>query len=58
MLTTLLITILVAGVLLWAISAIPAIDPTMKQIARVVIIVVVAIILIKLLVPLLSGALP
>ena len=39
----LVLAILVAGVLLWGLKQFPAIDPTLKQIAWVVIIVCVAL---------------
>lgn len=42
----------VAGVLLWAISAWPNLDPTIKQIMRIVVIVFVCLWLISLFVPL------
>ncbi len=35
-----IVILLIVGVLLWAINAMPAIDPTMKQIIRIVVIVV------------------
>lgn len=44
-----ILVLLVVGVLLWGLSAIPAIDPTIKQFIRVAIIVVVAIWLIYIL---------
>lgn len=34
-----IVILLVAGTLLWAVGAWPAIDPTMKQIIRIIIIV-------------------
>lgn len=39
----LIVIILIAGVLVWAIDQLPAIDPTFKQVAKVIIIVVLAI---------------
>jgi hypothetical protein len=42
-LVSLIVVILVAGVLVWAIDQLPAIDPTFKQVAKVIIIVVLAI---------------
>jgi type IV secretory pathway TrbL component len=50
----LLIVLLIAGLILWAISQFP-LDPTIQRLVRVVIIVVVVIYLIYVLVPLLSG---
>jgi type IV secretory pathway TrbL component len=50
----LLIVLLIAGLILWAISQFP-LDPTIARIVRVVIIVVVVIYLIYALVPLLGG---
>lgn len=50
--------LLVVGVLLWGLSAIPVIDPTVKQFIRVAIIVVVAIWLIYILASVLGGASP
>jgi low temperature requirement protein LtrA len=35
-----IVILLVVGVLLWAVNAMPAIDPTMKQIIRIVVVVV------------------
>ena len=39
----LIVVLLIAGVLLWALTQFPAIDPTIKQIVKVIIIVIVAI---------------
>jgi hypothetical protein len=50
----LLIVLLIAGLVLWAISQFP-LDPTIQRLVRVVIIVVVVIYLIYVLVPLLGG---
>jgi hypothetical protein len=47
--------LLVVGVLLWGLNAIPAIDPTIKQFIKVAIIVVVAIWLIYVLAAVLGG---
>jgi hypothetical protein len=38
MLIQIIVVLIVVGVVLWAIQAMPAIDPTMKQIIRVIII--------------------
>lgn len=35
-----IVILIVVGVLLWAIQAMPAIDPTMKQIIRILVVVV------------------
>ncbi len=51
-----LAVILIAGVVLWALTQFPAIDPTLVQIVRVIIIVVVAIMVIKFLVVFLGGS--
>lgn len=45
-LITIVVALLIAGVLVWAIDAMPAIDPTFKQVAKIIIIVVVVIIVI------------
>jgi hypothetical protein len=50
--------LLVVGVLLGGLSALPAIDPTVKQFIRVAIIVVVAIWLIYVLAAVLGGSGP
>jgi hypothetical protein len=50
----LLIVLLIAGLILWAISQFP-LDPTIVRMVRVIIIVVVVIYLIYALVPLLGG---
>jgi type IV secretory pathway TrbL component len=50
----LLIVLLIAGVVLWAISQFP-IDPTIARVIRVVVIVVIVIYLIYAIVPLLAG---
>lgn len=42
-LITVIVALLVVGVLLWALNALPFIDPNMKQIVRVLVIVVVAL---------------
>lgn len=42
-LVQLILVLLLVGVLLWGLNAIPAVDPTIKQFIRVAIIVVVAI---------------
>jgi hypothetical protein len=47
--------VIIAGVLLWAINAFPAIDATMKQIARVLIIVMVVIVVLYFLFGLFAG---
>lgn len=47
--------LLIAGVLLWALSAIPGIDPTIKQIVRIIIIAVIAIYAIYFLFGLFAG---
>jgi len=36
-------SIVIAGVVLWGLQAMPAIDPTLKQIAKIVIVVVLVI---------------
>jgi len=36
-------SIVVAGVVLWGLQALPALDPTLKQVARIVIIVVLVV---------------
>ena len=43
------VALLIAGVLVWAIDAMPAIDPTFKQVSKVIIIVVVVIFVILVL---------
>lgn len=48
-------TVIIAGVLLWALNAFPAIDPTMKQIARVLIILVVVIMVLYFLFGMFAG---
>lgn len=35
-----IVILLVVGVLLWAVNAMPAIDPTMKQIIKILVVVV------------------
>ena len=49
-------TIIIAGVLLWALNAFPAIDPTMKQIARVLIILFVVLTVLYFLFNLFAGS--
>lgn len=39
----LIVAVLIAGVLVWAIDQLPAIDPSFKQVAKVIIIVVLVI---------------
>lgn len=53
----LIVVIAIAGVLLWAISAFPALDATLKQIIRILVIVVVAIYVIMFVAGLFSGGL-
>ena len=38
-----IVAVLIAGVLVWGLDQLPAIDPTFKQVAKVIIIVVVVI---------------
>lgn len=47
--------VIIAGVILWALNAFPAIDPTMKQIARILIILVVVILVLYFLFGLVAG---
>lgn len=49
MLITIVVTILVVGLLLWAVASLPFIDASMKQLARVVIIVAAVLWLLKVL---------
>ncbi len=51
MLIQLIVVLLVVGVVLWAISAFPAIDPTMKQIIRVIVILVAVLYVINVFFP-------
>jgi len=51
----LVLVLLIAGVLLWAISALPVIDPTIKQFIRIILIVIVAIYVLYFLFGLLVG---
>ena len=51
----LVLVLLIAGVLLWAISALPAIDPTIKQFIRIILIVIVAIYVIYFLFGMFAG---
>jgi hypothetical protein len=51
----LLVVLLIAGLVLWAVSQFP-LDPTIVRLIRVVVIVVVVIYLIYAVVPLLGGA--
>lgn len=48
-LITVVIALLIIGVLLWALNALPFIDPNIKQIIRVLVIVIVALWLIGVL---------
>lgn len=48
-LITVVLSLLVVGVLLWALSALPFIDANIKQIIRVIVIVIVALWLIGVL---------
>jgi len=50
--------LLIVGVLLWGLSRIPAIDPTIKQFIRIAIIVVVAIWLIYIMMGLFGAGFP
>jgi hypothetical protein len=43
MIISLVITVLVLGVLWWAIDALPGIDPTFKQIAKIILVVATVI---------------
>jgi len=47
--------IIIAGVLLWGLQNLPAVDATLKQIARIIIIVVLVIWAVYVLVGLLQG---
>jgi hypothetical protein len=47
--------VIIAGVCLWALNAFPAIDPTMKQIARVLIILFVVILVLYFLFSMVGG---
>lgn len=47
---------LIAGVVLWAVSALPALDATVKQFIRVIIIVLLAIYVIYFLFSIFAGA--
>ena len=47
--------VIIAGVVLWALNSFPAIDPTMKQIARVLIIVLVVVMVLYFLFGLFAG---
>lgn len=38
-----IVVILIAGVLVWGLDSLPAIDPTFKQVAKIIIIVIVVI---------------
>jgi hypothetical protein len=40
LLITIVVVLLVVGILLWGLNALPGIDPTIKQIIRVVVIVI------------------
>ncbi len=51
-----LAAVLIAGVLVWALDALPGIDPAFKQVARVIIIAVLMIYVILLLFGWLAGA--
>jgi hypothetical protein len=40
LLITIVVVLLVVGILLWGLNALPGVDPTIKQIIRVVVIVI------------------
>jgi hypothetical protein len=40
LLITIVVVLLVVGILLWGLNALPGVDPTIKQIIRVVLIVI------------------
>lgn len=50
------IALLIVGVVLWAVQALPGIDPTIKQIIRVVVIVFVVIYMLYLLMGAFGGS--
>jgi len=50
--------LLIAGVLLWAVSAIPVLDATIKQFIRIAVIVIVAIWLIYVLMGMFGAGFP
>ena len=50
--------VLIVGVIVWGIDQIPAIDPTFKQLARVVLIVVLVIFVLVTLFQFLAGEFP
>jgi len=47
--------VIIAGVVLWALNSFPAIDPTMKQIARILIILLVVVMVLYFLFGLFAG---
>jgi hypothetical protein len=54
----LIAVLLIAGVLLWAVNALPALDATIKQFIKIVIIVIVAIYVIWFLLSVFTGGGP